>query len=145
MARNIQGAHGMNNDERVILLKKQVDEKREKINKAKKKFVPSTSLIVHWRGETKNLNVLNIDELLFFAWEMDSFLDYITDLGYADILVSGYPISSWSTDIHNKIDAIELKNKENDLKKIEAKLNKLLSDDKKTELELDEIAGILGE
>ena len=36
-----------------------------------------------------------------------------------------------------------LKKEESDLKKMESKLDKLLSDDKKTELEIDEIAALL--
>ena len=36
-----------------------------------------------------------------------------------------------------------LKKEESELKKMESKLDKLLSDDKKTELEIDEIAALL--
>lgn len=46
-------------------------------------------------------------------------------------------------DIFTSGDVSGLKKEESDLKKMESKLDKLLSDDKKTELEIDEIAALL--
>ena len=42
-----------------------------------------------------------------------------------------------------RLNSYGLKKEESDLKKMESKLDKLLSDDKKTELEIDEIAALL--
>lgn len=64
------------------------------------------------------------------------------DLGI-NLVISGYNISEWITDIKCKIEIFEYKQKEADLKALEAKLDKMLSDEKKTELELDEIAALL--
>jgi hypothetical protein len=47
-------------------------------------------------------------------------------------------------DIKHKISVLSVKHEESNLKKMEVKLDKLLSDDKKTELALDEIASLLG-
>lgn len=49
----------------------------------------------------------------------------------------------WIKDIKSKLSVLALKREENDLKKMESKLDKLLSEDKKTELEIDEIAALL--
>ena len=46
-------------------------------------------------------------------------------------------------DIKNKLEISGLKKQQSDLKAMEQKLDKLLSDDKKTELELDDIAALL--
>ena len=52
-------------------------------------------------------------------------------------------VNTASSDIKSKLEVSGLKKEECDLKKMESKLDKLLSDDKKTELEIDEIAALL--
>ena len=65
------------------------------------------------------------------------------DLGMSDFEISGYSVTAWIKDIKRKLEVSGLKREEADLKKMESKLDKLLSDDKKTELEIDEIANLL--
>ena len=64
------------------------------------------------------------------------------DLGIS-LEISGYNIVEWITDIKCKIEIFEYKKKETELKALEVKLDKMLSDEKKTELELNEIAALL--
>ena len=64
------------------------------------------------------------------------------DLGI-NLEIAGYNIEEWIADIKSKIEIFEYKKKESELKVLEAKLDKMLSDEKKTELELDEIAALL--
>lgn len=61
----------------------------------------------------------------------------------SDFEISGYSVTAWIKDIKRKLEVSGLKREEADLKKMESKLDKLLSDDKKTELEIDEIANLL--
>lgn len=65
------------------------------------------------------------------------------DLNMSDFEISGYSVTAWIKDIKSKLEVSDLKKEESDLKKMESKLDKLLSDDKKTELEIDEIAALL--
>ena len=65
------------------------------------------------------------------------------DLNMTDFEISGYSVTTWIKDIKSKLEVSGLKKEESDLKKMESKLDKLLSDDKKTELEIDEIAALL--
>ena len=65
------------------------------------------------------------------------------DLEINNLEISGYYASEWIVDIKSKIEIITYKEKEKELKVLEAKLDKMLSDEKKTELELDEIAALL--
>ena len=60
-----------------------------------------------------------------------------------DFELSAYSITSWIINIKNKLEISGLKKQQADLKAMEQKLDKLLSDDKKTELELDDIAALL--
>ena len=64
------------------------------------------------------------------------------DLG-TSLEISGYNIAEWITDIRCKIEIFEYKKTEAELKTLESKLDKMLSDEKKTELELDEITALL--
>lgn len=65
------------------------------------------------------------------------------DLGMDDFEISGYSVISWIKDIKSKLEISNVKKQQSDLKAMERKLDKLLSDDKKTELELDDIAALL--
>ena len=65
------------------------------------------------------------------------------DLGIEKYILSWYSVNSWMTDIKHKIEEKALRREENSLAVMEQTLNKLLSDDKRTELELDSIANML--
>ena len=65
------------------------------------------------------------------------------DMKITDFKLSGYSLDEWISDISKKLETHEVKQKQNELKAMEAKLDKLLSEDKKTELELDDIAALL--
>ena len=131
----------MNNDERILTLKKKIDEKKKNIGSTK--MVPHTNLVCEWRAEKKNLNVLDMNGLLLLLWEFSSFDKFCKDFGLPTPQISGYDISDWIVDIRHKIENITARKEEDELKSMEAKLNKLLSDDKKTELELDGIETLL--
>ena len=68
------------------------------------------------------------------------------DLGLSvvDYPVSGFTIPEWMADIESRLDEINRREKENELIETEKLLDSLLSDDKKTELTLQEIAKKLG-
>ena len=65
------------------------------------------------------------------------------DLGLDKFEISGYDLNDWITDVKARLEVIATKREENNLKAMETKLDKLLSEDKKTELELDSIAELL--
>ena len=133
------------NDERILTMKSQLEKKKDEINSKKKRIAYHTNLILEWRKERKNLNVLPLDELIILEWELKSLSEYVKKLGLKEFLISGYEIDDWIFDICQKRDLISIKKEEAELNESEKKLNKLLSEDKKTELELDIIASLLGE
>lgn len=94
-------------------------------------------------GMTINLNVCSDDALVLLLIRLNSYLMSAVDLGMSDFEISGYSVTAWIKDIKRKLEVSGLKREEADLKKMESKLDKLLSDDKKTELEIDEIANLL--
>ena len=90
-----------------------------------------------------NLNVCSDKELKLHLISLNAYLMSAKDLGMNDFEISGYSVTSWIKDIKSKLEISELKKQQSDLKAMEQKLDKLLSDDKKTELELDDIAALL--
>ena len=92
---------------------------------------------------TNNLNVCTDKELTFLLVKLNSYLMSAENLGINNFEISGYSVDLWIKDIKNKLKVIGLKREESDLKRMENKLDKLLSEDKKTELEIDEIAELL--
>lgn len=130
------------NDERVLQLKKIIDEKKSKL-KAVKRFLPLTNCVLNLENENYNLNVLQLDDLKLLLVKLNMYLMSAKDLD-VELNISGYSIEDWMTDVKSKMEIFEHKKKESELKTLEAKLDKMLSDEKKTELELDEIAALLG-
>lgn len=130
------------NDERVLQLKQVIDKKKSEL-KGVKKFTPLTNCVLDLEGQKYNLNVLQLDDLQLLLVRLNMYLISAKDLGVNLQKISGYNIAEWITDIKCKIEIFEYKKKEAELKALEAKLDKMLSDEKKTELELDEIAALL--
>lgn len=129
------------NDERVLQLKEVIDKKKLEL-KGAKKFTPLTNCVLDLEGQKFNLNVLQLSDLQILLVRLNMYLISAKDLKI-DLEISGYNIAEWITDIKCKIQIFEFKKKETELKALEAKLDKMLSNEKKTELELDEIAALL--
>ena len=127
------------NDDRILELKKQIETKKKSISEKKVRFIPETNCVLNMDGMTINLNVCSDDALLLLLIRLNSYLMSAKELNMADFEISGYSVK----DIKSKLEVSGLKKEESDLKKMESKLDKLLSDDKKTELEIDEIAALL--
>lgn len=123
-------------------LKKIIEEKKENLKSCKKVFSPTTNCILDLDGQKYNINVLQFDELQLLLVKLNMYLMSASCLNIF-LMISGYSINDWIEDINNKLDVLEFRKKETELKALENKLNKMLSDEKKTELELDEIAALL--
>lgn len=131
------------NDDRILELKKQIEVKKKALAEKKIKFVPETSCILSYEKENYNLHVCTEDTLKYLLIVLNMYVMSAKDLEMEVPEMSGYPVETWMSDIKNKLAEKNVKKEEADLKRMEAKLDKLLSDDKKTELELDEIASLL--
>lgn len=131
------------NDDRILELKKQVENKKKEIAKKNVKFVPETNLVIEINGIKTNINVLNEKDLESLLVILNMYHMSAVDLEMKDFEISGYKVDQWMNDVKAKINMKTLKNEEAELKRLEEKLDKLLSEDKKTELELDSIAALL--
>lgn len=131
------------NDDRILELKKQIEKKKTDIVSRKVRFAPETNCVLEIDSERYNLNVVADEVLTLLMIKLNMYNMSADSLEILHPIISGYTTDLWIQDIKNKLAVSGMQREENELKKMEAKLTKLLSDDKKTELEIDEIASIL--
>ena len=131
------------NDERILQLRKQIKTKKEKIGKVGR-FTPVTNCSLEIDGVRFNLNVLDREKLLQLLVKLNSYFMSSKTLGVqAEISYSGYNLGDWISDVLSKLEILNKKDEEKSLSVMESKLDKLLSDDKQVELELDTISDLL--
>jgi len=129
------------NDKKILELRAVIEAKKAKFEKIK--FSPVTNCSIELEEKRYNLNVLNKDSLTLLLVRLNTYLMSMENLGIKELFLSGYPVQEWVEDIKNKLQVIAQKTEEDNLKALESKLGKLLSEDKKTELELSNIENLL--
>jgi len=126
------------NDKKIMELKKQIEEKKNKVSKSQK-FSPTTNCSIEVDGIRHNIQVLTKEQLIALMVKLNAYAMSAKDLE-VEYVVSGFNVSDWIQDIKSKLDYVSRKEEENKLRIMESKLDQLLSNEKKVELELDEIA-----
>lgn len=133
------------NDETILLLKKKVELQREELAKLPRSLQPETSTVFRSDTENMNLRVMSVEQLKLLKVKLHTYAMAAADLkiGIDEFTISGFSIDKWMHDIDMQISVLTRAEKEKKLKETEATLNRMLSDDKRTELELQELAKIL--
>ncbi len=131
------------NDDKILLLKQKIAEKKDAIGQTDH-FSPLTSCSIELNGVRYNLHAADKDTLVLLACQLHSirFAAEATNL-LDQCMISGFHLTDWISDINKKLNIASKKAELAKLKAMEAQLNKLLSNDKKTELEIDSIAEAL--
>ena len=132
------------NDDKIITLKKQIEKRREAIGKPIR-FSPQTSCVIELDGVKYNINVLQRDELILLYCKLRALAMAADSLGIDQPIISGFQLDLWGADIGVRIAAIDQKKDLAQLADMEKQLDKLLSNDKRTELEIDAIEKLLEE
>jgi hypothetical protein len=131
------------NDQRILLLRKKIVDKKEKLKKIKK-FTPVTNCSIEVDGNRYNINVLTKEKILTLMIKLNAYLLSAKDLEIdSNYTISGFHLEEWLTDLKNRLNVLSVKDEEQALKAMESKLTTLLSDGKKVELEIDEIESLL--
>lgn len=133
------------NDERILELKKQIDEKKNELGK-QPRFSPVTTCMFNHQGNRVNIHALTSIKdinamLVYFNMYVMSAEDM--EINCEDIVFDGFSVTDWIEDLKSKKTVIEYTTKKEQLTALEKKLDKLLSDDKKTELEIESIASLI--
>ena len=136
------------NDKLILELMKKVEAKKTKIAEMElAKYRPVTHCILEWENVKYNFNVMKSDELKFLLLKLNALLLSADDLNMVeeleDMVIQGHAFHLWINDIHGKINEKDFAQEKEKLKKMEAQLEKLLSEDKKVEIQLAEIAKLL--
>lgn len=131
------------NDNKILALKQKIEEKKASLGPIKR-FAPLTSCSLEINGSRYNLHAADRQTLILLFCQLHALNLAASDLGYTDeCVISGFPVREWAADIQSKLEIMNQKQDLDKLKGMEAQLNKLLSDDKKTEMEIDSIASLL--
>lgn len=132
-----------NNDEKILELKKQIEEKKKKVGKSQK-FTPVTNCSIEVDGTRYNIQVLGKEQLISLMVKLNSYAISAKELEVlSDYSISGFNVGDWIKDLKAKLEFINRKDEEYKLKTMESKLDLLLSNEKKVELEIDEIENLL--
>lgn len=127
-----------NNDTRILELKKSIEEKCAAIDGGRK-FTPATTCIIQFGTIKINLHTLSVNDLRIVM----AVLKCIRHHGDSGITICGFSLGQWLDDVFYLIEKKQNDELRKQLKISEKKLDTLLSEDKRTELELDAIAALL--
>ena len=127
------------NDDVILKLKEQIEKQRANI-KPLGKFSPTTNCNLELDGQRYNLNTLDKDNLIVLLVRLSAYCQAAKELSLTESYnLSGYNVTDWISDLRSKLAIIQVKAEQDKLNKMENRLSVLLSDDKKIELELNEI------
>lgn len=131
------------NDEKILQLKKKIEEKRKQLQSASW-FSPKTNCVMpFFPGKSVNIHSLTVDEIRFYLAFTHSLVLSAKDLGMECPKVGSFSIQDFRDDLQGKLDHMLVSAKRKQLEADEKELANLLSLEKKTELAIDEIAGRL--
>lgn len=134
------------NDDRILTLKKQIDDKKNELGK-QPRFSPITTCMFTYNGNRVNIHTLtSVKDINAMLVYFNVFKMSAENLGIdcEDVMSEGFSVLDWMEDLNAKKAVVEYTAQKAQLTALEKKLDKLLSDDKKTELEIDAIADLLG-
>lgn len=127
------------NDKAILKLKEQVKKQKEEISKIKP-FQPLTNCALDLYGTRYNLHTLSKDVLVTLMVRLNAYKMSADDLELSnEFMIAGFKVEDWIQDLKAKYLLLGKKEEEERLKQLEAKLHKLLSEDKKIELEIDDL------
>jgi hypothetical protein len=134
------------NDEKILQLGKLIEEKKKKLKEGgKKKFVPITNCSLEIDGGTRyNLNASGKEQLTLLLVKLNMYKLSVENLGLLnDFTISQYKVEDWMTDIKSRLEVLSVQEEESKLRQLEQKLDQLLSEDKRVELEINSIEELL--
>ena len=126
------------NDNTILELKKQIADKEAALD-AIRRFIPATNCSLELEGTRYNLHVSDANLLTTALLKLNMYKMSADNLGLEDIEFSGYKIVDWVADIQSRLLQINKQKEQARLNNLKSKLTALLSIDKKTELEIEEL------
>ena len=130
------------NDERIMQLKKTIEEKRQELASKQTRFNPITNCLVVLDKVTYNLHIDSSEMLLI---KLNALLISAKDLEIdtSTLMISGSSLDDWIADVKANLEVQRYKDEKKKLDMLEKQLTALLSDDKQTELQIDSLEELL--
>lgn len=127
------------NDDKILDLKAQIEKKKRDIGIVRN-FNPSTNCILNIDNVNYNIHTFSKTQIIHMLVKLNSMMMSAKDLGLEDQLeFNGYNISLWIEDLMKLLNITNIRQEQVKLVQMEKRLTEMLSDNKKIELELDEI------
>ena len=130
------------NDERIMQLKKTIEEKRQEFASNPTRFNPITNCLLVLDKVTYNLHIDSNEMLLI---KLNALLISAKDLEIdtSTLMISGSSLDDWIADVKANLEVQRYKTEKKKLDMLEKQLTALLSDDKQTELQIDSLEELL--
>lgn len=142
------------NDDKILVLKKKIEEMKTDLKENKPVFKPITNCMLEFHGCEYNIHAMTPFELKRLLVMIHTEVLACEDLKLGDyygkvmsdytLMYGNFTAVEWMQDIREKITVLDYRNKELGLKTAEKQLERLLSEDKKVELQIDEIVKQFG-
>jgi hypothetical protein len=123
------------NDDKILALKEQIRIKEEAVKGVPFIFKPKTNCVLFMDGIEFNINTLSLDYAKYLLCKLTVLADAYKKLGFdGDFILCQFKIDDWIDDVKSRIEIAKAKEETNKLSAYKKQLDKLLSEDKKTEL-----------
>ena len=132
------------NDNRILELKKKIEQERATLKESNGRFQPITSCILEFAGQKYNLNAMSANDLLLLLG-MLSVMEQVTTKVAEEMqfikpaTVNGYLLTEWIVDVRKKLNQVLYREKKAKLNKLEKQLTDLLTGETQTKLKVDNL------
>ena len=132
------------NDNRILELKKKIEQERATLKESNSRFQPITSCILDFAGQKYNLNAMSANDLLLLLSLLSVIEQASTEIAeemqfIKPATVNGYLLAEWIIDIRKKLDQVLYREKKAKLDKLEKQLTDLLTGETQTKLKVDNL------
>ena len=132
------------NDNRILELKKKIEQERATLKESNSRFQPITSCILEFAGQKYNLNAMSANDLLLLLSLLSVIEQVNTKIAeemqfVKPATVNGYLLTEWIIDIRKKLDQVLYREKKAKLDKLEKQLTDLLTGETQTKLKVDNL------
>ena len=132
----------MNNDQKILELRKKIAEERKALS-AVSKFQPLTTCIIEQFGIKINLRTLTNAQLRLLFVAVNALIKSAAKVEMTNVKLSEFTLENWLSDVKGMLEQREMVERKIMINKLEDKLQSMLSDEKKTELEIESIEKLL--
>ena len=131
------------NDDRILELKKKIEEERKNLKEVNSRFQPITSCILEFAGQKFNLNAMSANNLSLLLGLLtvikNATVEIAKKIPINPATIGDYLLDEWIADVQNKLDQVLYREKKAKLDKLEKQLTDLLTGETQTKLIVDNL------